>query len=35
MNEKTKFWILLGLLLLSVSLLVYLNYGANQLFLGS
>lgn len=33
MSEKTKFWILLGLLGLSLALLLYLNYGSNQLFL--
>jgi len=33
MNEKTKFWILLAILALSVALLIYLNHGTNQLFL--
>ena len=34
MSEKTKFWILLALFLLSLGLLIYLNRGSNQLFLG-
>jgi hypothetical protein len=34
MNEKAKFWILLCLLVLSLSLLVYLNYTSSQFFIG-
>jgi hypothetical protein len=34
MTEKTKFWILLALLLLSVALLFYLNYTNEKLFIG-
>ncbi len=35
MTEKTKFFILLGLLLLSLGLLYYLNSNAQQILLGS
>lgn len=35
MSEKTKFWILLVLLVLSIALLLYLNHGASQVLLGS
>jgi hypothetical protein len=34
MTEKTKFWILLGLLVLSLMLLFYLNYTNEKLFIG-
>ncbi len=34
MSEKTKFWILLGLLAASIILLVYLNYSNGKLFIG-
>jgi hypothetical protein len=34
MTEKTKFWILLALLLLSVALLFYLNHTNEKLFIG-
>lgn len=34
MNEKTKFWILLVLLLATVALLAYLNHSSEQLFIG-
>ena len=34
MSEKTKFWILLGLLVASLLLLAYLNYTDEQLFIG-
>lgn len=34
MKEKTKFWILLVLLGLSVALLFYLNYTNEKLFIG-
>lgn len=34
MSEKRKFWILLVLLILSIALLLYLNSGASQVFLG-
>lgn len=34
MNEKTRFWILLGLLGLSLALLAYLNYSSGKLFIG-
>ena len=30
MSEKTKFWILLGLLLVSIGLLVWLNHSSEQ-----
>jgi len=33
MSEKTKFWILLILLLLSIALLVVLNTGYNHVLL--
>jgi hypothetical protein len=33
MSEKTKFWVLLALLALSVGLLFYLNHGANHITL--
>lgn len=34
MTEKTKFWILLTLLALSIALLFYLNYTNEKLFIG-
>jgi hypothetical protein len=34
MSEKTKFWILLGLLAASLILLAYLNYSSERLFIG-
>ena len=34
MTEKKKFWILLALLVLSILLLVYLNYTNEKLFIG-
>ncbi len=34
MSEKTKFWVLLGLLVVSIALLVYLNSSSQQLFIG-
>ena len=34
MTEKTKFWLLLGLLALSICLLAYLNYSSGKLFIG-
>ena len=34
MSERTKFWVLLGLLGLSVALLIYLNYSNENLFIG-
>jgi len=34
MTEKTKFWILLGLLVASLALLAYLNYSSDKLFIG-
>lgn len=34
MTEKTKFWILLALLLVSIALLLYLNYTNEKLFIG-
>lgn len=34
MTEKTKFWVLLVLLALSVALLFYLNYTNEKLFVG-
>ncbi len=34
MTEKTKFWMLLVLLALSVALLFYLNYTNEKLFIG-
>jgi hypothetical protein len=34
MNEKTKFWVLLGLFGLSLVLLAYLNYSSGKLFIG-
>lgn len=33
MSEKTKFWILLGLLIVSLGLLLWLNHSSSQ-FLG-
>ncbi len=33
MSEKTKFWVLLGLLAVSIALLVVLNHSSEQ-FLG-
>jgi hypothetical protein len=33
-SEKTKFRILLGLLIASVALLAYLNYSSGKLFIG-
>jgi len=34
MSEKTRFWILLTLLGLSLALLWYLNYANQQVFIG-
>jgi len=34
MSEKTKFWVLLALLGLSVALLFYLNQSSGKLFIG-
>lgn len=34
MSEKTKFWLLLGLLLLSIALAVILNTSFNRVLLG-
>ena len=34
MNEKTKFWILLGLLAASVALLIYLSQASHSVLLG-
>jgi hypothetical protein len=34
MSEKTKFWILLALLLASIVLLLILNSNANKVLLG-
>jgi hypothetical protein len=34
MNEKTRFWILLVLFVLSVALLLYLNYTDGKVFIG-
>lgn len=34
MTDKTRFWILLGLLVASLGLLAYLNYSSGQLFIG-
>jgi hypothetical protein len=34
MSEKTKFWVLLALLALSIALLFYLNYTNEKLFIG-
>ena len=34
MSEKTKFWILLGLLVLSIALLVYLSTQSSNVLLG-
>lgn len=34
MSEKTKFWVLLVLLALSIALLYYLNYTNEKLFIG-
>ena len=34
MSERAKFWILLGLLALSIALLAYLNYTNEKLFIG-
>ena len=34
MSERTKFWILLVLLALSIALLLYLNYTNEKLFIG-
>ncbi len=33
MSEKTKFWILLCLLIASILLLAYLNYSNERLFI--
>jgi hypothetical protein len=33
MSDKTKFWILLGLLLLSIALAILLNTSSNQVLL--
>gem|GEM_PF-1793680 len=35
MTEQKKFWLLLGLLVLSLCLLAYLNYANQALFLGA
>lgn len=35
MKEKTKFWILLAILALSIGLLIVLNSNANSVLLGS
>lgn len=35
MSDKKKFWILLGLLVLSLALLWYLNHSAGQVPLSS
>jgi hypothetical protein len=34
MSEKTKFWLLLALLVLSMALVVVLNTSANHVLLG-
>jgi len=34
MSEKTKFWILLTVLILSLALLLYLNYTNEKVFIG-
>jgi hypothetical protein len=34
MSEKTKFWILLALFMLSIALLFYLNYTNEKIFIG-
>ncbi len=34
MSEKTKFWILLGLLIASIALLVYLFHSSQNALLG-
>jgi len=34
MTEKTKFWVLLGLLALSIALLVYLSTQSSNVLLG-
>lgn len=34
MTEKTKFWILLALFVVSLALLVYLNHTDQRLFIG-
>lgn len=34
MSEKTKFWVLLALLVLSVALAIWLNTGYNHVLLG-
>ncbi len=34
MSEKTKFWLLLGLLTMSLALLVYLSRTNAKLFIG-
>ena len=34
MSEKTKFWILLGLMTLSIALLVYLSTQSSNVLLG-
>jgi hypothetical protein len=33
-SEKTKFWVLLGLLVATLLLLAYLNYTDEKLFIG-
>jgi len=33
-SEKTRFWVLLALLALSIALLFYLNYTNEKLFIG-
>jgi hypothetical protein len=35
MSEKTKFWVLLVLLGLSIALLMYLNHGASEVLVGN
>jgi len=34
MSDKTKFWLLLGLFVLSLALLWYLNHADQRLFIG-
>jgi hypothetical protein len=34
MSEKTKFWLLLALLALSIALAIVLNTGSNKILLG-
>jgi hypothetical protein len=35
MSEQKKFWLLLGLFVLSLCLLAYLNYAGKDLFIGN